>query len=81
MGKWLRLPREVWCLRQGPLLTAMDWQADEYLLDKVLCTIKGIQNHENVCFRLFIEYTTLYFHNLAIDEKLKIKNYDAKTWW
>ena len=76
MGKWLCLPREVWCLRQGPLLTAMDWQADEYLLDKVLCTIKGIKNHENVCFRLFVEYTTLFFHNLAINTIIKMKNYE-----
>ena len=29
-----------------------------------------------MCFRLFIEYTTLFFHNLAITTIIKMKNYE-----
>ena len=76
MGKWLRLPREVWCLRQGPLLTAMDWQADEYLLDKSLMHNKRHSKPRKCVFSSIYWVYYTFFHNLAITTIIKMKNYE-----
>ena len=50
MGTWLCCSGEIWRLRQGPLLEAMDWQYNKQLLNKKVVTLQIKYNNVSKFF-------------------------------